>query len=80
MAIERFPVEASHIMMFARSVADPNPIYYDEDYAKGTEVGHIIAPPMPMSARQAMRNTIVGEAAPSRENTANTAAPMYRIR
>src|SRR2546423_11164452 len=45
MAIERFPVEASHIMMFARSVADPNPIYYDEDYAKGTEVGHIIAPP-----------------------------------
>ena len=34
MAIERFPVEASHIMMFARSVADPNPIYYEEDYAK----------------------------------------------
>jgi len=45
MAIDRFPIEASHIMMFARSVADPNPIYYDEDYAKGTEVGHIIAPP-----------------------------------
>jgi len=45
MAVERFPIEASHIMMFARSVADPNPIYYDEDYAKGTEVGHIIAPP-----------------------------------
>jgi hypothetical protein len=45
MAAKRFPVEASHILMFARSVGDPNPIYADEDYAKGTEVGHIIAPP-----------------------------------
>ena len=32
-------------MMFARSVADGNQIYHDEDYAKGTEVGSIIAPP-----------------------------------
>ncbi len=45
MAVDRFPVEATHIMMFARSVADDNQIYYDENYAKGTEVGHIIAPP-----------------------------------
>jgi hypothetical protein len=45
MAVERFPVEATHIMMFARAVADPNPIYSDEEYAKSTEVGHIIAPP-----------------------------------
>ena len=45
MAVEPFPVERSHIMMFARSIADPNPIYYDEEYAKGTEVGGIIAPP-----------------------------------
>jgi acyl dehydratase len=44
-AVERFPVEAGHILMFARSVADPNPIYADEGYAKGTEVGSIIAPP-----------------------------------
>lgn len=41
----KMPVEATHIMMFARSVADDNPIYYDEEYAKGTEVGHIIPPP-----------------------------------
>ena len=41
----RFPVEATHIMMFARSVADPNPIYHDEDYARGTEVGAILPPP-----------------------------------
>ncbi len=45
MAVDRFPVEATHIMMFARSVADDNPIYFDENYAKGTEVGHIVAPP-----------------------------------
>ena len=45
MAIERFPIEAGHIMLFARAVGDPNPIYHDEEYAKDTEVGGIIAPP-----------------------------------
>ena len=41
----KMPVEASHIMMFARSIGDDNPIYHDEEYAKKSEVGHIIAPP-----------------------------------
>ena len=45
MAVEKFSVEASHIMMFARAVGDGNPIYNDEEYAKGTEPGGIIAPP-----------------------------------
>src|SRR5215468_5112945 len=45
MAIETFPVEAGHIMMFARAVGDANKIYHDEAYAKTTEVGSIIAPP-----------------------------------
>jgi hypothetical protein len=45
MAIKTFPVEAGHIMMFARAVGDDNPIYYDEAYAKSTDVGSIIAPP-----------------------------------
>ena len=45
MAVEKFPVEASHIMMFGRGVGDPNPIYYDEEYAGTTEMGRIIAPP-----------------------------------
>ena len=40
-----FPVEATHILMFARSVNDDNPIYADAEYAKSTEVGKIIAPP-----------------------------------
>jgi hypothetical protein len=45
MADYPFPVEAGHIMLFARSVGDPNPIYADAEYAAGTETGGIIAPP-----------------------------------
>lgn len=45
MAVDRFPIEGSHIMMFARAIGDANPIYYDEDHAKGTEPGRVIAPP-----------------------------------
>jgi hypothetical protein len=44
-AVERFPIEAGHILMFARSIGDPNPIYADEEYAAGTEIGGIVAPP-----------------------------------
>lgn len=40
-----FPVEASHIMMFARAVGDTNPVYHDAEAAQKTEVGGIIAPP-----------------------------------
>ena len=45
MAIDKFLVEASHIMMFARSVGDANLIYHDEEYAEKSEMGGIIAPP-----------------------------------
>ena len=45
MAKITFPVEASHIMMFARSIGDTNPVYYDAEAAKKTEAGGIIAPP-----------------------------------
>lgn len=45
MAVDRFPVESGHIMMFARAVGDDNPIYYSEEHARTTEVGHVIAPP-----------------------------------
>ena len=45
MAVDKFLIEASHIMMFARSVGDSNPIYHDEEYAKSTEIGGIIPPP-----------------------------------
>jgi acyl dehydratase len=45
MDLKRFPVEASHILMFARAVGDENPVYADADYARTTEAGGIIAPP-----------------------------------
>lgn len=45
MAVERFPVEESHILMFARSIGDPNPVYSDLEYAAASEVGGIAAPP-----------------------------------
>jgi acyl dehydratase len=45
MAVDKFLIEASHIMMFARSVGDSNPIYHDEEYAKSSELGGIIPPP-----------------------------------
>ncbi len=45
MSAEKFPVEAGHIMLFARAIGDGNQIYHDEDYAKGTEPGEVIAPP-----------------------------------
>ncbi len=45
MTVDRFPVESAHIAMFARSINDPNPVYYDAEYAATTEVGGIPAPP-----------------------------------
>jgi acyl dehydratase len=45
MTVERFPIEFGHVMMFARSIGDPNPIYSDEAYARASEVGAVIAPP-----------------------------------
>ena len=45
MAMDKFPIEAGHIMMFARSVGDDNQVYYDEDYAKSQGQTDVIAPP-----------------------------------
>jgi acyl dehydratase len=45
MAVKRFPIEASHVMMFARAIGDHNPVYLDEEKARASEVGGIIAPP-----------------------------------
>ncbi len=45
MAKIAFPIEATHILMFARSIGDENPVYHDAEQAKATEVGGIVAPP-----------------------------------
>lgn len=46
-----FPVDATQIMLFARAIGDPNPIYSDSEYAKGTPSGGIIAPPTFITAQ-----------------------------
>lgn len=45
MSAKTFPVESGQIMMFARAVGDPNPVYSDDGYAARRETGGIIAPP-----------------------------------
>jgi hypothetical protein len=39
----RFPVEAGHILTFARSIGDPNPVYVDEEHARGTATARVDA-------------------------------------
>jgi N-terminal half of MaoC dehydratase len=45
MTAERFPIEAGHIMAFARAIGDFNPVYHGAVAAGSTEVEGIIAPP-----------------------------------
>ena len=45
MTASRFPIEAGHVMMFARAIGDFNPVYHDVEKARASEVGGIIAPP-----------------------------------
>ena len=40
-----FEVEKEAIRRFADSVGDPNPLYWDEEYARNSTYGSIIAPP-----------------------------------
>jgi acyl dehydratase len=40
-----FPVEAGHIMLFARAIGDTNPVYHDAEAAQKSEAGGIIASP-----------------------------------
>jgi len=40
-----FPVEATHIMMFARAIGDTNPVYHDAAAAAKAETHGIIPPP-----------------------------------
>lgn len=40
-----FPVDRTAIMLFASAIGETNPIYYDEEYAAGTPLGRVIAPP-----------------------------------
>jgi len=41
----RFCVDRTGILLFASALGETNPIYWDEDYAKKTPLGSVIAPP-----------------------------------
>jgi acyl dehydratase len=45
MAVEKFPIEASHVQMFAYAIGDDNPLYRDADYARSKGFENILAPP-----------------------------------
>ena len=42
---DEFEIEKGMIQRFAISIGDTNPLYHDEDFAKSTPHGGIIAPP-----------------------------------
>jgi len=43
--VQVFQVEKEPIRRFADAVGDPNPLYWDEEHAKSSRYGSIIAPP-----------------------------------
>lgn len=45
MPVDRFPVEAGHIMSFARAIGDPNPAYVDPAAPENQPSGQVVAPP-----------------------------------
>lgn len=44
-AVSTMEVEKGHIRRFAQAIGDDNPLYLDEEYAKKSRYGGIIAPP-----------------------------------
>jgi acyl dehydratase len=45
MADYEFPVDGTAILTFAAALGEDNAIYWDEDYARSTPLGGVIAPP-----------------------------------
>ncbi|GAB4351357.1 MAG: MaoC family dehydratase N-terminal domain-containing protein [Candidatus Abyssubacteria bacterium] len=44
-AVHKMEVEKGHIRRFAQAIGDDNPLYYDEEYARRSRYGGIVAPP-----------------------------------
>jgi acyl dehydratase len=45
MAAQQFPVEAGHVLAFARAIGDTNPVYYSPQGAAEAGLEGIVAPP-----------------------------------
>jgi acyl dehydratase len=44
--VRRYDVTKRDISHFAQTIGETNPVHYDEDYAKSTRYGAIVAPPL----------------------------------
>lgn len=44
--VRRYNVTARDIRRFAQAIGETNPVHYDENHAKGTRYGTIVAPPL----------------------------------
>jgi acyl dehydratase len=44
--VRRYDVTKKDIKHFAQAIGETNPVHYDEDYAKNTRYGTIVAPPL----------------------------------
>ncbi len=44
--VRQYDVTKTNIKRFAQAIGEANPIHFDEDYAKSTKYGTIIAPPL----------------------------------
>lgn len=51
-----YSIDAGAIKFFAESLMDPDPLYWDEGYAKATEHGRIVAPPTFYGGATSVRN------------------------
>jgi acyl dehydratase len=43
--VQQFPVEATHILMFARAIGDPNPAFVGSGPAEALDLSGVVAPP-----------------------------------
>ena len=44
--VRQYEVTKRDIRRFSQAIGETNPIHFDEDYAKGTEYGTLVAPPL----------------------------------
>ncbi len=74
-----FRVEKEAIRRFADAVGDANPLYRDEEYARKSRFGSIIAPPGFLSSLWFTGRSSSSEIGPSRLMTALAAAGFGRV-
>ena len=56
-----YQIDAGSIKLFADSIMDPDPLYCDEEYARKTGYGGIIAPPTFFGGATGVRHLKAGD-------------------